>query len=156
MRIFLAVVGVVLVAFAPTSKLNCDRNNSNNSNNNHSNAGYCTIQKRGFLWMQEKQIPVQDLKGAKLIHLTHNSLIGSSSELKLITNSGAIGFSQDSLFNSHQQNKKNLEKINKFARDRRDSKLEIPNNNHWWLMLGYICLAIGLVPIVREYASNHK
>jgi hypothetical protein len=145
-RIFFVILGFFLVIFTKTGTLDCDRIGKK--------ADYCRVIQRGFLWSQEKEFPVNNLKGAKVI--TRGNKDSLSYKVVLIADDGEIPFSPETSFSNKKEQQELSQKINIFARNNQQKSLNISQNDKWWLVIGFISLVIGFYPSLKGIGKFKK
>ena len=137
MRVFFLALGICLLSFAKVSTLTCERTFVKDD--------VCQIGKRGFLWSEEKNIPVNNLKGARVIVGGRDS-DSHTYQVVLVTNNGNIPFSPNTNFSDKQQQQEAASQIDNFARSRDKASLNINLDDRWWVILGLVSLTIGIYP----------
>jgi hypothetical protein len=131
------------MTFAKVSNLTCNRTVKTSYT-----SGYCKIVKHGFLWTEEKEIPVQKLKGAKVITGGRNK-DNLTYKVVLVTNNEEIPFSPSTTFSNKKQYQEVSNRINNFARNPENNNLKISQDDRWWTIVGSISLIIGLYPLLK-------
>lgn len=140
MRIFFVVLGIFLTTFAKVSTLSCDVGEGKD---------YCKISKQGFLWSEEKEIPVEKLKGAK-VTVGGRDADSLTYQVVLVTNNGEIQFSPNSSFSDKKQQNDISNRINSYARNTNKAAFNISADDRWWGLAGTISLVIGFYPLILE------
>jgi hypothetical protein len=140
LRLFYIALGMFLLTFAKVSTLNCERTPLDD--------GFCKIVKQGFLWSEEKSIPVDNLKGARIIDNDRNTN-SQNYQIVLVTNKGNIPFSPNTSFSEKKQ-RYAVSRIDSFARSKDKGSLDVSLDDRWWVIVGIISLTIGVYPYLSK------
>jgi hypothetical protein len=147
-RVYFIALGICLLTFAKVSTLTCERAFVKDDK--------CQIVKHGFLWSEEKNIPVDQLKGARMI-VGGRDIDSHTYQVVLVTNSGDIPFSPNSNFSDKKEQQEAASRIDNFARSRNKTSLDVSLDDRWWVAVGLISLTIGLYPyLFKKNLLNSK
>ncbi|MBF2064107.1 MAG: hypothetical protein IGS39_06745 [Calothrix sp. C42_A2020_038] len=137
MRVFFLALGFFLVTFAKVSTINCERSLATEDS--------CKIVKHGFLWREEQLIPINNLKGARMI-VSGSDFDSHTYQVVIVTNKENILFSPNTTFRDKKQQQEAASRINNFARSSNKDSLNISLDDRWWIIVGVISLTIGMYP----------
>lgn len=139
MRLGFIIFGLFLISFAQASTLTCSRIDPRQ--------GSCRLARSGFLWSDEREMPINKLQGAKYKDRKGNNI--GSSQVVIYTSNGEVPFSPFTTYTNEAQQRAIASRISSFIKNREQSYLEVEQNDKWWILVGSISLAVGVFPLLK-------
>ncbi|MCX7595031.1 MAG: hypothetical protein N2235_14980 [Fischerella sp.] len=90
-------------------------------------------------------MPVNKLLGAKFYGSKNND----SSKVVIDTSNGEVPFISFTSYSDETQQQEIASRISNFVKNRKESFLQVEQNDQWWILIGCISLAIGLYPLLK-------
>ncbi len=137
MRLIFIIFGLFLISFAKVSTFTCSRTEPNQ--------GYCKLVRSGFLWSEEKEMPVNKLKGAKFLNKKDNE----SPKIVIYTINGEVPFSSFANYGDEAQQREIASRISSFVKNPQQSYLQVEQKDKWWIVVGCVSLAVGFFPLLK-------
>lgn len=136
LRLGFIILGIILISFAQSNKLTCSRTEQQAS---------CKLVRSGFLWSEEKELPVNKLQGARFYRPKDNE----SSKVVIQTSNSEVAFSSFTSYSDENQQRAIASQINNFVRNNKQSYLQVEQSDTWWIVIGFISLAVGVYPLLQ-------
>ncbi|MCP6761671.1 MAG: hypothetical protein NHB32_23665 [Fischerella sp. CENA71] len=136
LRLGFIILGIILISFAQSNKLTCTRTEKQ---------GSCKLVRSGFLWSEEKELPVNKLRGAKFYSPKNDE----SSKVVINTSNSEVSFSSFTSYANENQQRAIASQINNFVRNSEQPSLQVEQNDTWWIVIGFISLAVGVYPLLK-------
>jgi len=136
LRLGFIILGIILISFAQSNKLTCSRTGQQAS---------CKLARSGFLWSEEKELPVNKLQGAEFYAPKDDE----SSKVVIKTSNSEVPFSSFTSYSDENQQRAIASQINNFVRNNKQSYLQVEQNDTWWIVIGFISLAVGVYPLLK-------
>ncbi len=137
MRLGFILFGIFLISFAQANTFTCNRTEPGQ--------GSCKLARSGFLWSEEREMPVNKLLGARF----YGPKNSDSSKVVINTSTGEVPFASFTSYSDETQQQEIASRISNFVKNREESFLQVEQNDQWWILIGCISLAVGLYPLLK-------